>query len=132
MPDILPTSELLRSLGRLVRGLAGLFWGLPVALVICVQTLKADGLHSFGAVPPIVVTGWLLFALWQLGDFQKQERVWIATLERTKLLGVLNLGLAPFVFFWNRLPHEVYYNQMLLLLLITSLLFLSSLNVVLW
>ena len=35
MPDPAPNVELLRSLGRLVRGLSALFWGLPLALIVC-------------------------------------------------------------------------------------------------
>jgi hypothetical protein len=122
---------LLPSLGRLVRGLSALFWGLPVALIICLQALKTDSLRPFGVLPPVIVTGWLVYALWELGHFQKQERVWLAALGRAQLLGVINLGLAPFIFFWNRLPGETFYNQMLLLLLVCSLLFLSSVNMVL-
>lgn len=131
MAESTPNTELLRSLRRLVRGLSALFWGLPVSLVACLQTLKTDGLHSFGALPPLMVTAWLAFAVWELGAFQKQERIWRAALERTQLLALLNLGLSPFAFFWNRMPHEIFFNQMLLLLLVTGLLFLCTLNVVL-
>ena len=74
MPDATPNPELLRSLGRLVRGLSALFWGLPVALIVCVQTAKMDILRLFGVVPPLLVTGWVAYGLWQLGHFQKQER----------------------------------------------------------
>ena len=38
MPDPAPNPELMRSLGRLVRGLSALFWGLPLALVVCPNT----------------------------------------------------------------------------------------------
>ena len=41
MSDTLAKPELLRSLGRLVRGLSALFWGLPAALLICVETARA-------------------------------------------------------------------------------------------
>ena len=126
-----PNPELLRSLGRLVRGLSTLFWGLPVALVACLQTLKTDALHTFGILPPLGVSAWLLFGVWEMGHFQRQERVWAAALEQTRLLGLINVGLSPFVFFWNRMPHDPFYNQMLLLLMVTGVLFLCSLNVML-
>jgi len=48
-----PNTELLRSLGRLARGLSALFWGLPVALIVCVQAAKTDAPERFGAVPPL-------------------------------------------------------------------------------
>ena len=59
MPDPAPNAELLRSLGRLVRGLSALFWGLPITLIVCFHTAKADSLKSFGIVPPLVTTGLL-------------------------------------------------------------------------
>ena len=34
MSETAPKTELMRSLGRLVRGLSALFWGLPIALVV--------------------------------------------------------------------------------------------------
>lgn len=131
MSDSPSNPLLLPSLGRLARGLSALFWGLPVALIVCVQTLKTDAFHSFGVLPPVVVTGWLLYGLWELGHFQKQERVWAGTLERTRLLALINCGLAPFLYWWNQLPDETFFNQVLLLALITGVLFLSSLNVTL-
>src|SRR5882724_8906537 len=82
MPDLVPNAELLRSLGRLVRGLSALFWGLPIALVVCFHTAKAESLRSFMIVPPMATTGLLVYGLWQLGDFQKQERVWRSALDR--------------------------------------------------
>src|SRR5437588_5305301 len=86
MPDPAPKAELLRSLGRLVRGLSALFWGLPISFIVCFYTGKAEALRNFGIVPPLVTTGLLVFGLWQLGDFQKQERVWRAALDRATLL----------------------------------------------
>ncbi len=130
MSDI-PNAQLLRSLGHLVRGLSALFWGLPVALIICVQTTRTDVLRVFGFIPPVFVTGWLLFGLWELGHFQKQERVWHGTLSRAKLLALVNVGLSPFLFWWSQVPAEPLFIRMLLLLLLTAVLFLSELNLVL-
>src|SRR5437764_1404541 len=45
MSETAPKTELMRSLGRLVRGLSALFWGLPIALVACVQSATTDCLH---------------------------------------------------------------------------------------
>jgi hypothetical protein len=130
MPGAL-NSDLLPSLGRLTRGLSVLFWGLPATLLACVQTLKAGELHSFGALPPVLATGWLLFGLWELGQFQTQERVWTGTLERTRLLALVNCGLSPFLYWWSQRPDETFFNQALLLALITGVLFLNSLNLTL-
>jgi hypothetical protein len=133
MPDPVPNAELLRSLGRLVRGLSALFWGLPIALVVCVQTANAkiEWLKSFSVVPPLVSTALLVFGLWQLGDFQKQERVWRKALDRARLLALMNFGLSPFLYWWNRLPGNLFFLAMVLLLALSGLLFLSSLNLVL-
>jgi hypothetical protein len=128
-----PNAELLRSLGRLVRGLSALFWGLPISLVVCFHTATGDsmGLRPFGLVPPVVSTGLLVFGLWQLGDFQKQERTWRAALDRARILSLINLGLSPFVYWWNQEPNKGFFLIMVIVLIVSALLFLGSLNVVL-
>ena len=130
MPDAAPNGELLRSLGRLVRGLSALFWGLPIALIVCFHTAKAEALRSFGIGAPLLTTGLLAFGLWQLGDFQKQERVWRTALDRAKLLSLFNLGLSPFLYWWNKIPENTFFLAMVLLLAISALLFLGSVNLV--
>ena len=45
---IVPNAELLNSLGRLVRGLSALFWGLPLTLVVSVQTAAVHGSGALG------------------------------------------------------------------------------------
>src|SRR5262245_12642946 len=132
MTEPAPNPELLNSLGRLVRGLSALFWGLPIALIVCVQTAKADWLRPLGYVPPILSTGLLFYGLSLLGNFQKQERVWRAALDRAKILGLINIGLAPFLVWWNKLPSQPFYGLMVELLCITAVLFLFALNPVLW
>lgn len=132
MADTAPKPELLRSLGRLVRGLSTLFWGLPMALIICVQTAKTETLRSFNILPPVIVTAWLAYGLWQLGHFQKQERVWVSALDRAKMLALVNLGLSPFLYWWNQRPDEQFYVAMIGAMAVSGLLFLSSLNLVLY
>lgn len=126
-----PHPELMRSLGQLVRGLSALFWGLPAALVVCFHTVKSDGLRSFGAVPPLACTGLLVYGLWQLGAFQKQERVWRNALDRARLLALINFGLSPFLYWSSRIPSNVFFGAMVLLMAGTALLFLGGLNRVL-
>ena len=131
MPDPALNAELLRSLGRLVRGLSALFWGLPIALIVCFHTAKADSLKVFGIAPPLVTTGLLAFGLWQLGDFQKQERVWRTALDRARLLSLINFGLSPFLYWWNKVPANLFFLAMVVLLALSALLFLGSVNLVL-
>jgi hypothetical protein len=124
-------AELLRSLGQLARGLSALFWGLPASLVICVETARTDWLKSFGFVPALAATGLLIFGLWQMGDFQKQERPWRNALDRAKLLGLVNFGLCPFLYWHNRMPHETFFSAAIFVLVLSAVLFLFNLNVVL-
>jgi hypothetical protein len=131
MPDSSPNPELLRSLGRLLRGLSALFWGLPIALIVCVQTAKADWLGSFGIFLPLLVTGWLLYGLWQLQHFQKQERIWRNALDRAQLFAWVNLGLSPFLYCWNKMPGHAFFGPMVALLAVSGLIFLSCINLVL-
>jgi hypothetical protein len=129
-----PSPELMQALGRLVRGLSALFWGLPLAIVVSVQTLQAswfDNYGAFGFLGPVAVQGLLLFGLSEMGHFQVQERVWINALERARILAVVNLGLAPFLYWQHRLPEVALYAQMVMILAVSGLFFLYALNGVL-
>jgi len=131
MPDPVPNTELLRSLGRLARGLSALFWGLPSALIVCFYTARAEGVKAFGIVPPLVCAGWLAYGLRQLGAFQKRERVWRNTLYRAQLLSLVNVGLSPFLYWSGQVPANRFFFLMVVLLALCGLLFLASLNQVL-
>jgi hypothetical protein len=136
MSDALPNTELLRSLGRLVRGLSALFWGLPIAFVISAVTANTDWFGTFNIVPPLIPTGLLLFGLWEIGSFQKQERPWRAALNEARLFALVNFGLSPFLFWWNRVPESAplrwLFDLNLCALVISAWMFLFSLNTVLW
>ncbi len=131
MSDPVPNSDLMRSLGRLVRGLSALFWGLPLALIVCFHTAKADVLKGLGIVPPVICTGLLLFGLSQLSAFQKQERIWRNAIDRAGLLGLVNFGLSPFLYWSNRVPGNRFFEIMVVLMAASGLLFLGCLNLVL-
>ncbi len=131
MPEPAPNAELMRSLGRLVRGLSALFWGLPLALVVCVWTAHPQWLRPFGLAPPMVCTGLLVYGLAQLSAFQKQERVWRNALDRARILSLVNFGLSPFLYWWSRLPNNGFFLAMVLLLALCGLMFLGCLNLVL-
>lgn len=123
-----PNSELLGALGRLARGLSALFWGLPIALVVCVQSAKGDWFRPLGVVPPLVATGLLYYGLTLLGAFQPQERVWRRALDRVKIFALINLGASPFVYWWNRIPSNPFFNTIIELLMLSALMFLISIN----
>jgi hypothetical protein len=131
MPEPSPNADLLRALGRLVRGLSALFWGLPIALIVCFHTAKADLLRSFGYVPPLAATALLVYSLWLLGDFQKQERVWRNALDRARLLALINFGLSPFLVWYNRVPGNNFFAIAVMVMALSALLFLASINQVL-
>jgi hypothetical protein len=130
-PKIRNDAELLRSLGKLARGLSALFWGLPASLIVCAETARIELLKPVGILPALVVNALLLFGLWQMGDFQKQERPWRNALDRAKLLGLVNLGLSPFLFFENKMPEQLFFRAAVFVLILSAILFLFNLNVVL-
>jgi len=130
MSDPLPNPELLRALGKLVRGLSALFWGLPAALIICVGTAIGGWFRAFSIAPVLVATGLLLYGLWQLGSFQKQERPWRLALDRARLVALINFGLSPFLYWWNKMPENAFFTIVVGLLSLTALLFLFNLNLV--
>jgi hypothetical protein len=66
-----------------------------------------------------------------MGDFQKQERPWRNALDRAKLLGLVNLGLCPFLFWFSRMPEQLFFRAAIFVLILSAILFLFNLNVVL-
>lgn len=130
MSDTPPNPELLRALGKLVRGLSALFWGLPAALIICVGTAIGGWFRAFSIGPAMITTGLILYGLYQIGAFQKQERPWRIALDRARLVALVNFGLSPFLYWWNRMPDNSFFTTVVGLLAVTSLLFLFNLNLV--
>ena len=126
-----PNPQLLRSLGKLARGLSALFWGLPTALFVGVETARADWLKPLGFVPALAVNALLIYGLWQMAEFQKQERPWRQALDRTLLLAIILLGLCPFIYWRNQLPEEIFFADAVLVLELAGVLFLFNLNLVL-
>jgi hypothetical protein len=126
-----PNAALLASLGRVVRGLSALFWGLPAALVLAVQTVKGEWFKAVGIIPATAAMALLLYGTQLLFAFQPQERIWHRALERARLVAILNLGLSPFLFFWSKVSANEFFTVMLQVLMITSMLFLYLLNSVL-
>jgi len=122
---------MLRSLGWLARGLSALFWGLPVALIICAETARASWLKPLGMLPALFATGLLLYGLWQMGHFQQQERPWRSALDRAKLSGLVNFGLCPFIYWQNKMPEQPFFNAAIFVLVLSAIIFLFNLNVVL-
>ena len=126
----MPDAELLRALGRLARGLSALFWGLPATLLVCAQTARASLLKPLEILPALLATGLLLYGLRQMGGFQKQERPWRRALDRAQLLGLVNFGLCPFLYWQNHLPQEAFFNLAVSGLVLSGILFVFNLNVV--
>jgi hypothetical protein len=131
MDQLTPDPQLIRSLGKLARGLSALFWGLPVALIVSAQTARVEFLELYEIIPALMANALLLFGLWQMSSFQKQERPWRNALDRVKLLGLINLGLCPFLFWFNRMPEQTYFRDSILVMIFSALLFLFNLNVAL-
>src|SRR5213075_1709237 len=111
--------------------LSALFWGLPLALLVCFYTARTEDLRNFGIVPAVISTALLLFGVWHLGDFQKQERIWRAALDRTLVFGLILFFLSPFPHWWYRFPSNTFFIVMVVVMALAALCFLGSLNVVL-
>lgn len=126
--SIAAKAELRQSLLRLVKGLSALFWGLPLALLVCAQTSLTTILRPFGVLPALATTGMLYYGVIQLGGYQRHREAWTATLNHAKLFGILCVGLSPFVFLWSRLPWVDFYSNMMGMLGLAGLLFLFCLN----
>jgi hypothetical protein len=126
--------ELLRALGKVVRGLSALFWALPVTLVLAAATARTDwlGFLDDAAFVPAMIGSMVLFqGVRQLRDFQKQERIWQQALTRAEFFAMIDIGLAPFLYWWRRFPNLVFYTICILVLTFSTLLFLMQINHVL-
>jgi hypothetical protein len=127
-------ADLIRDLGRLARGLSALFWGLPLTLMVNVETARTDRLDFLGAasfVPAVIFNALLWHGLRQMRGFQKQERIWQKALYRAEVFAAINIGLAPFLYWWHRFPAVQLYVVCVDFLSASSLLFLVHLNQVL-
>ena len=131
MPDAPPNPQLLRSLGKLARGLSALFWGLPAALLVSAETARAEWLKPLGFLPALAVNALLVYGLWQMGDFQKQERPWRHALDRAQLLALVIFGLCPFIYWHNKMPEQIFFSAAVDVLELSAVLFLFNLNLVL-
>jgi len=134
MPETLPRTAVLPSLGRLVRGLAILFWLLPLALVSYVQTARTNWLFfigPFSALPPLITSSLLLYALHLMGAFQPQERIWIQSLDRARMLALVNVGLSPFLFWWHKVPENFFFQVAVAVLTVAGLGLPFGLNIML-
>ena len=127
-------ADLMRALGRLVRGLSTLFWGIPLTLAVDVETARADWLDGLGPVsfaPAVALSGLLWYGLRQMRDFQRQERVWRHALHCAETFAIVNIGLAPFLFWWHRFPFVPFYFDCVNFLAVSGFLFLIQINQVL-
>jgi hypothetical protein len=123
--------QLLRSLGKLARGLSALFWGLPAALLIGAETARAEWLKPLGFLPALAVNALLVYGLWQMSDFQRQERPWRHALDRAQLLSIVLLGLCPFIYWHNKMPEQLFFAAAVWVMALAAVIFLFNLNLVL-
>lgn len=133
MTEPAPSAELLHDLGRLLRGLSALFWGLPVSLVLCVHIALKNRLETqqYDFFLPVLVNGILLYGTWQIGFFQRQERIWVMSVDRARMLAMVLVGLGPFLFWHIEVPEATIFYLACLLMAAFSLLFVYHLNHVL-
>lgn len=131
MPDKTTNAQLLRALRDVTRGLSALFWGLPIALVVCVWTAQTQQLRPFKFLPPMASLALLLYGLVLLGRFQPHERIWRRALDQALLLAMINFGLAPFIYWWSKMPTQPFFTSIVELLTLTGQVFLIHLNQVL-
>jgi hypothetical protein len=132
--EVTPKAQVLRSLGKLVRGLSALFWSLPGMLIIYVQTGRAEwvqGFRGWAMLPAVIVSVVLWWSLTQLRQFQGQERVWRQAVDRAEVFAIVNLGLSPFLYWFHQMPFVPLYIACVSVLCLSSVLLIIQLNRVL-
>jgi hypothetical protein len=124
-------NDLIRSLGKVVRGLSALFWSIPLALITYIQTARTSWLDFagfFSITPALFLSGVQWYSLFLLRQFQPQERIWQRSVEQAELLVLVNMGLIPFLYWWRRCPKEPLYGTCVVLLVICCFLLLIQFN----
>ncbi|MFM1943928.1 MAG: hypothetical protein RI897_2910 [Verrucomicrobiota bacterium] len=124
-------NELRQHVSQLTRGLSCLFWGLPISLVLAIQTLTSTRIGNLGpasALAPSASFLLLLYGLLLLGKFHRHHLPWTQALERTRLLALTNLGLSPFLHWYQRVPDSPFFAASVGLLALFYVAFLLSLT----
>jgi hypothetical protein len=127
-------ADLLRALGRLMRGLSTLFWTIPLTLVADVETARSDWLdmlRPLNFAPALLLSSLLWYGLWQMRDFHRQERIWQLALYRAEIFAIINIGLAPFLYWWHRFPTVSFYFICVNFLAVSGFFFVMQVNRVL-
>ena len=128
MPDTKPHLANRPELRRLVKGIMALFWGMPFALLVCVQGSFTDWLRPLWLFPPVGATCLILYGVLEVEAFRTDARQWQRSIERAKVFALVNLGLSPFVYFVSRAPEIALFSSMVGFMAFTGLLFLFMLN----
>ncbi|RME94044.1 MAG: hypothetical protein D6766_06875 [Verrucomicrobia bacterium] len=94
---------------RVVRALAGLFWGLPLALVTGVLTARTPLLGELRFGPALLACGLVAWSCHLLAAVRTDEPHWQARIEGARVLAVILCGLAPFLHWFQLAPAHLHY-----------------------
>lgn len=113
----------------LVRGLSALFWGLPLALLVCMQGLVTDWLRPLGIYPPVFASALLLYGTVLIVRSANLAGMAGRGIRHVALLNaMINLSLSPFLYWWTRLPAVTHFYWSVMMFTLTSFTFLYLLN----
>ena len=117
---------------RLIRGLSAIFWGIPLALLVCVRSAASAWLKPLDVLHTTASVALVCYGIWQFGYLHGvKSRAWTRTIDRCKMLAVTCTGLTPFIFFWNHFPGEFFFAYAVFALTFCALLFLLKYNLLL-
>lgn len=125
-PAVIGADDL--EIRRLIRGLSALFWGLPLALLFSFKTGTGLLVSRPEAITPIMAFALLTFGSHQLKSIRIVNQPTGQLVDWINLFALTNLGLSPFLYFWNQQPDEPYFSQVVGLLLLSGLLFVYLFN----
>lgn len=120
-------NHLLAGLPSVLRGLSAIFWGLPLTLLTVARQFLVVRPTSYDLVLPPVAAAVLLAGIHFLGRLYPRERVWQRAVLTAEVLALILVGLAPFLYWWGRLPADLFLGRAVLLLLGVAFLLLLAL-----
>lgn len=126
--ELMAAGALRSELAGVMRGLSAIFWGLPMALLAFARHFLMLWPTVYDLLFPVAAAALLTYGVTRLGGLHRQERIWQRALLLAQIMAVFVLGLAPFLFFWSRMPHVEFFSRAVAILLALSFAFVVTLT----
>jgi len=127
MPDS-PSTEVVRTLKFLVKGLSSLFWSLPLIFIISIHTAIAGMPEPFSFFPILASITLFLYSLHQLKKFKQDKNGWQNAVDKAFYASFIMLWLCPYLHWWHKVPENSHITLAVNLYIVFGLISMLFLN----